>query len=153
MPVLIVTTNFLSFLALSNAFRSVSHLYILYHIQLPTELATYITNSYTHLAGSVKTKRWSTPNFKIQHGVFQGDTLITPYLSVAFNPLIELCNTLLSCGFSLKLPVPDLSGLPSVNTAIYIERIKASSDVEPAGWYNESTSQWPSQNQVCRPCF
>jgi len=127
----------MSFLDLSNAFGSVSHLLIrdiLHHIQLPTEFTTYVINSYAQLAGCVKTKRWSTPNFKIQRGVFQGDTLSPLIFLLAFNPLIELCNTLSSCGFSLKLPVPDSSGLPPVNTAIYVEWNEASSD-EPAGWY------------------
>ena len=72
----------------------------------------HVTKSYAQLEGNVKTKKWRTPNFKIQRGVFQGDTLSPLIFLLAFNPLIELCNNLPSGGFSLKLPVPNSSGLP-----------------------------------------
>ena len=40
---------------------------------------------------------------------------------LAFTPLIELCNCLSSCEFSLKLPIPESSGLHPVDTVIYVE--------------------------------
>ena len=86
------------------------------------------------MEGNIKTKRWHIPNFKIQYRVFQGDTLSPLIILLAFNLLIELCNNLPSCGFSLKLPVPHSSGLPTIDTAIYIKWNEASSD-EPADWY------------------
>ena len=98
-------------------------------------LHSSVTNSYAQLTGIVKTKKWHTPCFKIQRGVFQGDTLSPLIFLLAFNPLIELCNSLPSCGFSLKLAIPDSSGLPPVDIAIYVEWNEASSD-EPCGWYH-----------------
>ena len=125
----------MSFLDLRNAFGSVSHLLIrdiLHHVHLPSEFVTYVTNSYAQLSGSIKTKRWHTPSFRIKHGLFQGDTLSPLIFLLVFNPLVELCNSLSSYGFSLKLLIPDLSSLPPTNTAICVEWNEASSD-EPSG--------------------
>ena len=72
--------------------------------------------------------------FQIKRGIFQGDTLSPLIFLVAFNLLIELCNKLPSCGFCLKLSVPNSSGLPPISSAIYVEWNESSSD-EPPGWY------------------
>ena len=55
--------------------------------------------------------------FEIKHGMFQGDTL-SPVIFL--NPLIELSSRLTTSGFSLKVPVPNSVGLPSVNSATYV---------------------------------
>ena len=51
------------------------------------------------------------PSFNIKRGVFQGDTLSPLIFLAVFNTLIQLCNSLSTCGFSLRLPVPNSSGL------------------------------------------
>ena len=101
---------------------------------LAYKFISYITIGYTHLSGKVKTKSWCSPSFKIEWSVFQGDTLSPLTFLLAFNPLIELCKCLSSCGFQLLLPVPNSNGLPSVNSAIYIQWNEASSNEAP-GWY------------------
>ena len=140
----------MSFLDLRNAFGSVSHLLIrdiFHYVQLPSEFTTYVTNSYSQLVGSVKTKKWRTPNFEIQRGVLQGDTLSPLIFLLAFNPLIELCNRLPSCGFNLRLPVPNSSGLPPTNTAIYVEWNEDPSD-EPSGWYYAVVKEYLPNGQA-----
>ena len=127
----------MSFLDLQNAFGLVAHGLIhdiLHHVQLPHKFISYITFGYTHLSGKVKTKSLCTPSFKIERGVFQGDTLSPLIFLLAFNPLIELCKSLSSCGFQLLLPVPNSNGLPPINSAIYIQWDEASSNEAP-GWY------------------
>ena len=66
---------------------------------------------------------------------------------LAFNPLIELCNSLSSCGFSLKLPVPYSSSLPLTNTAIYVEWNEAYSD-EPSGLYYAEVKEYLPNGQA-----
>ena len=66
---------------------------------------------------------------------------------LAFNPLIELCNNLPSGGFSLKLPLPNSSGLPPINTAIYVEWNEVPSD-EPAGWYYAVVKEYLKNGQA-----
>ena len=127
----------ISFLDLRNTFGSIAHNLIkdiLHHIQLPDNFVSYISASYAQLSGLVKTKHRHTPVFQIGRGIFQGDTLSPLIFLVAFNLLIELCNKLPSCGFCLKLPVPNSSGLPPISSAIYVEWNESSSD-EPPGWY------------------
>lgn len=121
----------MSFLDLKNAFESISHSLIhdiLDYIKLPTEFVSYSTKSYSQLSATFKTKNWCTPIFKIERGVFQGDTLI---FLAAFNPLIETCNKLPTCGFNTKLYVPNLTGLPPPNSGIFIEWNKETSDEPP----------------------
>ena len=124
-------------LDLKNAFGSVAHALIadiLKHIRLPSGLISYITDAYSKLSAVVKTKEWKTPPFAIKRGMFQGDTLSPAIFLTVFNPLVELTNRLPTCGFSLKVPVPNSTGLPPVNTAIYIYWDESLSE-EPAGWY------------------
>ena len=105
----------MSFLDLKNAFGSISHSLIhdiLDYIKLPTEFVSYITKSYSQLSATIKTKNWCTPIFKIERGVFQGDTLSPLIFLAAFNSLIETCNKLPTCGFNMKLYVPNSTGLP-----------------------------------------
>ena len=77
----------MSFLDLQNAFGLVAHGLIhdiLHHVQLPHKFISYITFGYTHLSGKVKTKSLCTPSFKIERGVFQGDTLSPLIFLLAF---------------------------------------------------------------------
>ena len=139
----------MSFLNLRNAFGSESHLLIrdiLHHVHLPSKFVIHVTNSYAQLSGLVKTKRWHTPSFRIKRGVFQSNTLL-PLILLAFNPRIKLCKNLSSCGFSLKLLVPDSSGIPPTNTAIYVEWNEASSN-EPSGWYYAVVKQYLPNGQA-----
>ena len=99
----------LTFFDLRNAFGSVSHKHIvdmLRHIQLPAPLITYISNVYSKLSASIKTKRWSTSWFPIERGIFQGDNLSPLLFLLVFNPVIHLCDQLPSTGFSLEIPIP-----------------------------------------------
>ena len=69
-----------TFLDLQNAFGSVAHgliTDILTHIKLPDSLITYISNGYSKVTASVKTKNWRTPVFEIKGGMLQGDTLVS----------------------------------------------------------------------------
>ena len=72
--------------------------------------------------------------FEIKPGMFQGDTLSPVIFLAVFNPVTELSNCLTTSGFSLKLPVPNLVGLPPLDSAIY-EHWNENSD-EPIGWYH-----------------
>ena len=140
----------MSFLDLKNAFGSISHSLmhdILDYIKLPTDFVSYITKSYSQLSATIKTKNWCTPIFKIERGVFQGDTLSPLIFLAAFNPLIETCNKLPTCGFNMKLYVPNSTGLPPQNSAIYIERNEETSD-EPPGWYYATVKEYFANGQA-----
>ena len=68
----------ITFLDLANAFGSISHQLIfdiLHHCKLPIQFINYITSLYSKLSAYIKTKHWSTQSFKVERGVFQGDTL------------------------------------------------------------------------------
>ncbi len=57
---------FRTFLDLQNAFGSVNHaliLDILSYIKVINALVTYISNAYSNLTASVKTKEWKIPVF------------------------------------------------------------------------------------------
>jgi len=93
-----------------NAFGSVAHALItdiLVHIKLPSGRISHILDGYTKLSATVKTKEWKTPPFEIKWGMFQGDTLSPVIFLTVFNPLVEFSNHLPTCGFSLKVPVPN----------------------------------------------
>ena len=93
----------LTFLDLKNVFGSIAHALIsdmLNHIKLPSQVISYVMNGYSKLSATVKTKEWTTLPFSIKHGVFQGDTLSPLIFFVAFNPLIQVCNSLSTCGLS-----------------------------------------------------
>ena len=83
-------------------------------------MITYISDGYSKLTASVKTKDWKTPMFKIKCGMFQGDTLSPVIFLTVFNPLIELSSRHTTSGFSLKVPVPNSVGLPRINSATYV---------------------------------
>ena len=121
---------------------------ILSYIKLPTSLISYISDGYSKLTASVKTKNWKTPMFEIKRGVFQGDTLSPVIFLTVFNPLVKLAGQLATSGFSLRTPVPNSAGLPPVNTAIYVYWDEVSD--EPKGWYKESPSRQYNENRVCR---
>ena len=110
----------ITFLDLKNAFGSVPHQLIydmLAHIQLPFQVRSYISSAYSQLTAQVVTKHWSTPSFPISRGVFQGDTLSPLIFLITFNPIIQLAQSLSTCGFSLKLSDPTLQELPKVELA------------------------------------
>ena len=76
------------------------------HIQLPFEVRLYISSAYSQLSARVVTKNWSTPSFPVSRGVFQGDTLSPLIFLITFNPIIQLAQSLSTCGFQLKLSDP-----------------------------------------------
>ena len=79
-------------------------------------------------------QEWKTPPFEIKWGMFQGNTLSPVIFLNVFNPLVELSNNIQTCGFSLKVLVPNSVVLPPVNSAIYVHWDESSSN-EPTGWY------------------
>ena len=138
-----------TFLDLENAFSSVSHGLIsdvLSHCKLPNQI-TYITNLYSKLTGYVKTKEWTTDTFKIGRGVFQGDTLSPLIFLIAFNPVIQLAQSLTTCGFRLKLP-SNLPEMPTVNSYIYALWDEPNSD-EPSGWYFAKVVSLDTDGSIC----
>ena len=97
-----------TFVDLQSTFGSVAHALItdiLARIKLPSGLISYILDGYTKLSATVKTKEWKTPQFEIKRGMLQGDTLSPVIFLTVFNPPVELSNHLLTCRFSLKVPV------------------------------------------------
>ena len=105
------------FLDVSNTFGSIPYgliNVILNLIKVPSQVIEYITYSYSQLAAFVSCAEWSTQQFQIQRGVFQGDTLFPLIFLIAFNPVITLSNSNQASGFSLHLPVPSSDGLPPV---------------------------------------
>ena len=122
------------YLPLSNAFGSVSHQLIigmLKYIQLPSNFVSYVSNIYSKLSATVKTKQWCSPTFSISQGIFQGDTLFL----LAFNPIIELCNLLPSTGFKMDLKIPNSEDLPPVGLCIYVDWDFPNHDDPTQGWY------------------
>ena len=104
------------------------------HIKLPEQLISYISDGYSKLSAIVKTKEWQTSPFKTESGMSKVDTSSPIIFLTVFYPLIEMCNHLSTCGFSLKVPIPNSTGLLPVNSAIYEYWDEHLSD-EPAGWY------------------
>ena len=128
---------FVTFLDLKNAFGSVPHnliLDMLSHIQLPSEVTSYIAQCYSKLEAQVSTKEWSTSHFAIRRGIFQGDTLSPLLFLIAFQPVIKLAGTLEPDGYRLQLAIPESEGLPPPDSFIYVEWDVEESD-EPKGWY------------------
>ena len=140
----------LTFLDLKNAFGSIAHRLIrdmLNHNKFPSQVISYIMSGYSKLSATVKTKEWTSLPFNIKRGVFQGDTLSPLIFLVAFNPLIQVCNSLSTHGFSLRLPVPNSSGLPPVNSAIYVLWDEPQSN-KPPGWYHAVVSEYHSDGEA-----
>ena len=126
----------MTFLDLANAFGSISHdliLDMISHCRLPQEISAYILSLYSKLTAYVKTKDWSTDKFVISRGVFQGDTLSPIIFLIAFNPIIQLAQSLPTCGFQLRIPNSSPE-TPKTNSYIYAFWDEPDSD-EPAGWY------------------
>ena len=126
-----------TFLDLKNAFGSVPHQLIkgmLTHIKVPMEVRSYVSSAYSQLTARVVTKNWTTPSFAIERGVFQGDTLSPLIFLIAFNPIIQLAQSLSTCGFRLKVSDPTSHKLPEVNSHLYVQWDEKDSD-EPQGWY------------------
>ena len=126
-----------TFLDLKNAFGSVSHQLIadmLDHVGVPMQLGSYISSAYSQLSAYVVSKKWSTPTFSIHRGVFQGDTLSPLIFLIAFNPIIQLAQSLSTLGFRLRLPDANQCELPKENSYLYVLWDEESSE-EPNGWY------------------
>ena len=120
---------------------------MLNHIKLPPQVISYIMSGYSKLSATIKTKEWTILPFNIKRGVFQGDTLSPLIFLVAFNPLIQVYDNLSTCSFSLRLPVANSSGLPPVNSTIYVLWNEPQSD-EPPGWYYAVVSEYHSDGEV-----
>ena len=131
-----------TFLDLKNAFGSVSHQLIadmLDHVGVPIQLGSYISSAYSQLSAYVVSKKWSTPTFSIHRGVFQGDTLSLLIFLIAFNPIIQLAQSLSTLGFRLRLPDANQCELPKENSYLWNEE----SSEEPNGWYPVKSPQSP----------
>ena len=82
------------------------------HIQYGSSYPTPIRSEIVHiqclsqLSARVVTKNWSTPSFPVSRGVFQGDTLSPLIFLITFNRIIQLAQSLSTCGFQLKLSDP-----------------------------------------------
>ena len=129
---------FLTFIDLRNAFGSFHNDYIrdmLTLIELPSPIFSYVSNLYTQLSAFVTTRQWATPNFKISRGVFQGDTLSPLLFLLCFQPVITFANSLPYGGFRLQLPLPNSTGLPPIDSHIYVEWCEDGSSELP-GWYH-----------------
>ena len=73
---------------------------------------------------------------KLKIFLYPPTRLITSFLIflIAFNPIIQLAQSLSTCGFRLKLLDPNTQELPKVNSHLYVQWDEESSD-EPQGWY------------------
>ena len=104
-------------------------------------------DGYSKFSGVVKTKEWKTTPFSIKRDVCQGDALSPLIFLLAFNPLIEVCNSLSYCGLSLKLLIPNSSDLPPVNSAVYVYWDEPYSD-EPPEWYHALVKEYHPDGKV-----
>lgn len=140
----------ISFLDLRNAFGSISHSLIadiLSHLLVPSSVRSYITNAYSKLLAFVSSKNWSTPPFSITRGVFQGDTLSPIIFLLAFNPIIQLANSLQCPGFVFRIPLTGSDDLPPSDSSIYVEWNELSSNEDP-GWYKCRVSSYDSSGNA-----
>ena len=140
---------YMTFLDISNDFGSIPHQVIsdmLNHINVPNKISQYESHAYSQLKAFVSSAHWTTEQFQIERGVFQGGTLSPLIFLVTFNPIIALANSKLKSGYSLHHPVPSSVGLPPVGTHIYIEWNEPTSD-EPLGWYRCSVSSYTLSGQ------
>ena len=129
----------MTFIDLKNAFGSVPHDLnlirdVLSAIKVPSEIQQYISNVHSQLTGSFNTKHWSSQQFPISRGVFQGDTLSPIIFLLAFTPIINFASSLPSMEFSFKIPLPDSKSLPDPDSPIYISWNEPLSQ-DPPGWY------------------
>ena len=130
----------LSFIDLKNTFGSVSHQYILdmlSHVNVPAIVHLYISNLYSSLSAYISTKDWSTANFQIEKGAFQGDTLSPLLFLLAFNPILQVVYSYPACGFKMvieKEQYENLAILPAVGSFIYALWDEMNSS-EAHGWY------------------
>lgn len=104
------------------------------HLKLPQVVTQYITNLYSKLQAFVHTKEWSSSNFSITRGVFQGDTMSPIIFLMAFNPVLKLAEKLACPGFTFKFPVADSEDLPACGSTIAVLWDEPDSD-ERSGWY------------------
>ena len=68
----------ITFVDLRNAFGSIAHGLIhdtLEALKVPAQVRIYIRDLYSQLKATIRTKQWSSPEFSVKRGVFQGDTL------------------------------------------------------------------------------
>ena len=141
---------YMTFLDFKNAFGSIPHELIidmLHHIKVPIAISSYVSDMYSKLSASISTKLWSTPEFAITRGVFQGDTLSPMLFLLCFNPIISFIQQLPTCGFYLLLDLDNSIGLPPVNSNIYTKWDEDDS-TEPKGWYLCTVKEYLSDGQA-----
>ena len=140
----------ITFVDLRNAFGSIAHGLIhdtLEALKVPAQVRKYIRDLYTQLKATIRTKQWSSPEFSVKRGVFQGDTLSPIIFLVAFSPIIHLIDAIQSGGFCFKSPVPNSSDLPDPDTHIYVKWEEEDSSDEH-GWYHCTVLEYHSDDQV-----
>lgn len=128
----------ITFIDLRNAFGSIAHNLIydtLELLKIPLQIRKYIKNAYSQLNACIRTKKWSSSNFNIKRGVFQGDTLSPIIFLLVFNPIIRLVDTLQSGEFRFKIRTQKNNDLPKEGASIYVKWDEEDSDDEP-GWYH-----------------
>ena len=104
----------ITFVDLRNAFGYIAHGLIhdtLEALKVPVQVRKYIQDLYAQLKATIRTWQWSSPEFSVQRGVFQGDTLSPIIFLVTFSPIIRLIEAIQSGGFCFKTPIPNSSDL------------------------------------------
>ena len=140
----------ITFVDLRNAFGSIAHGLIhdtLEALKVPAQVRKYIRNLYAQLKATIRTKQWSSPEFSVKRGVFQGDTLSPIIFLVTFSPIIQLIDTIQSGGFCFKSPVPNSSDLPDPGSHIYVKWEEEDSSDEH-GWYHCTVLEYHPDGQV-----
>ena len=126
----------ITFVDLRNAFGSIAHGLIhdtLEILKVPTQVRKYIRDLYAQLKATIRTKQWSSPEFSVKRGVFQGDTLSPIIFLLTFNPIIRLTDAIQSGGFCFKSPILNSSDLPDPSSNIYVNGTKKIPTMNPVG--------------------
>ena len=140
----------ITFVDLRNAFGSIAHGLIhdtLEILKVPIQVRKYIQDLYAQLKATIRTKQWSSPEFSVKRGVFQGETLSPIIFLLTFNPIIQLTDAIQSGGFCFKSPILNNSDLPDPSSNIYVKWDKEDSNDEP-GWYHCTVQKYHSDGQA-----
>ena len=140
----------ITFVDLRNAFGSIAHGLVhdtLEVLKGPIQVRKYIRNLYAQLKATIRTRQWSSPEFSIKRGVFQGDTLSPIIFLLAFNPIIRLIDVIQSGGFCFKNPIPNSLDLPDPGAHIYVKWEEEDSNDEP-GWYHCTVLEYRPDGQA-----
>ena len=76
-----------------------------------------------------------------------GDTLSPLLFLLCFQPIVSLTNSLTTCGFQMKLTIPNSIGLLCVDSFIYVEWNEPDSP-EPPGWYHCQVIHYKSDGKA-----